>query len=142
MRIAFLGHEPPLDWIFWDEGAPEDQPGGRYFDQTKIPPPVGPIPREGMCASNPRLPGFVINAVEVIVLCPNSFGTFPQGASPGQTAFQLKQNLRQWQNAITAGEYLDRYYSVSGVLLHELTHRVFQSGMASVPDQRAVLTLF
>ncbi|KAI9881164.1 MAG: hypothetical protein M1830_007142 [Pleopsidium flavum] len=122
--LTFLGHEPPLEWIFWDEDWPNQQPGGGYFDQTKVQPQV---PREGKCASNPRLPGFTLRTHEIITLCPNSFGTFPQGQKPEQTPFRLRQNLRNLQNSVTAGDYLDNYYSVSGVLLHELTHWVFDS---------------
>ncbi|KAI9836500.1 MAG: hypothetical protein M1837_003309 [Sclerophora amabilis] len=85
-----------------------------------------PSPEEGSCTRDPRTAGYTDNYRQTITLCPNVFATFPEGPAEGgldaRPAFTMQATVEKVGKP-TRGDYLHpKYYTRSGLLLHEITH--------------------
>lgn len=72
-----------------------------------------------------------IKTHEIITICPNTFGTFPaSGDLPERSLLQLLRPYAEKTQSIAndGTQFLDRYMSTSGVLLHEMSHLLLGTG--------------
>ncbi|KAI9753846.1 MAG: hypothetical protein M4579_004974 [Chaenotheca gracillima] len=108
-------------WVWVDKDYPGLE-GGWYVDPTKFKPPGT---KEGLCSQNPREGAFVMRTNKVLTICPNTFGTIP--AADGKPERKLYQTVppSTTSNVDTSGGgFLDGYFSVSSLLVHEMSHQL------------------
>jgi hypothetical protein len=114
------------DFAFYDAGSEV------YLNPQDLKTKDTPAPtRAGPCAVNPREGAFTMKAPRnVITFCPNTFGTFP--ASADKPARTLMSSVRAYTGSSTiptdGSAYLDQYFAVTSLFLHEMTHQLFNTG--------------
>lgn len=110
--LTFNRPDPSVPGKFWDSS----QNPSVYVNDDSI------TPKEGACASG-KIAAYVnVNLVpNVLTICPNAFaGRFP--TNPPVTYKPDLSTFRNNPDRCGPLEHIDDFGSVSGTLLHELTH--------------------